>query len=145
MRLAQTRISDEIPTSSMADIAFLLIVYFMLTLSFAISKGLDFKVPQEDERQVIDPVESVLVEILADSQLRVDGLSLPREGLLAYLQPILRASPDKPVILKPDDLAPYGSMVEIFDLLRGARDQLQLARDVHIALPTKQEITRFGY
>lgn len=143
MRLAQARISDEIPTSSMADIAFLLIVYFMLTLSFSISKGLDFTIPEDDRTQIVDPVESVLVEILADAQLRVDGRFLPKEELLAYLRPILTANPDKPVILKTDDLAPYGRMVEIFDLLRGARDQLHLSRDVNIALPTKQEVSRF--
>ncbi len=31
MKLKKDTVSDEIPTSSMADIAFLLIIYFMVT------------------------------------------------------------------------------------------------------------------
>ena len=38
--------SAEIPTSSMADIAFLLIVFFLLTSVFATTKGLSFELPQ---------------------------------------------------------------------------------------------------
>ena len=36
------REQPEIPTASMADIAFLLIIYFMLTTVFSVTKGLDF-------------------------------------------------------------------------------------------------------
>ena len=35
----------EVPTSSMADIAFLLIVFFMLTAVFATTEGLQFEYP----------------------------------------------------------------------------------------------------
>ena len=34
----------------MADIAFLLIIYFMVTTTFAATRGLDFSLPQEDDR-----------------------------------------------------------------------------------------------
>ena len=44
-----TKVSDEIPTASMADIAFLLIIYFMITTTFAATQGLDFQLPQEQE------------------------------------------------------------------------------------------------
>ena len=33
----------------MADIAFLLIVYFMVTTTFAATRGLDFSLPPEDD------------------------------------------------------------------------------------------------
>ena len=36
------RSGAEIPTSSMADIAFLLIIFFMLTAVFATTEGLQF-------------------------------------------------------------------------------------------------------
>ena len=34
------RVSDEIPTSSMADIAFLLLIFFLVTTTFPKDKGL---------------------------------------------------------------------------------------------------------
>ena len=36
---------------------------------------------------VVDPVESVLVEILGVDELRVDSRPMTRDGLLAYLEP----------------------------------------------------------
>ena len=42
MKLRQNKPEDEIPTSTMADIAFLLIIYFMVTTTFAATRGLDF-------------------------------------------------------------------------------------------------------
>lgn len=41
MKLDTRVVSSEIPTASMADIAFLLVIYFMLTITFAATQGLD--------------------------------------------------------------------------------------------------------
>ncbi len=38
----------EIPTSSMADIAFLLIIFFMVTAVFSATKGLELTLSEED-------------------------------------------------------------------------------------------------
>ena len=62
MKLTKTRASDEIPTSSMADIAFLLIVYFMVTATFAATRGLDFALPKDDDTPpIVKKEESVLI------------------------------------------------------------------------------------
>jgi biopolymer transport protein ExbD len=53
MILKRSREEPEIPSSSMADIAFLLIVFFMTTTVFSESIGIHFGLPQEqDEREV---------------------------------------------------------------------------------------------
>ena len=62
------KVTDEIPTSSMADITFLLIVYFMVTTTFAATRGLDFALPKDDDTPpVIEKEESVLIEMLTAS------------------------------------------------------------------------------
>ena len=143
MKLARQKISDEIPTSSMADIAFLLVVFFMITVTFAVSKGLDFKIPPEDAALEIDPVESVMVEIRRDARLLVDRRPMELDDLLAYLAPKLARNPGKPVIIRPDPDAPYGAMVAVYDELRRGKAELNLAREIQIALPTEREITQF--
>ena len=51
----------EIPTSSMADIAFLLIVFFMLTTVFAADRGVNHKNPPQ---QIADtPEEAMYLQI----------------------------------------------------------------------------------
>jgi biopolymer transport protein ExbD len=77
MRARAQAVSDEIPTSSMADIAFLLIVYFLITMAFTVTRGLDFALPHDrDEPREIQRVESVLIEVLPTGKLLVDSRSL---------------------------------------------------------------------
>jgi len=136
MKHKARKISDEIPTSSMADIAFLLIVFFMVTLTFAANQGLDFSIPPEDDSVTIDPVESVLVEIQPDARLRVDQRPMELSQLLQYLEPKLEQNPRKPVIIKPHPEASYGAMVAVYDELRRGKTVLALAEEIRIALPT---------
>ncbi|MGB7492458.1 MAG: biopolymer transporter ExbD, partial [Thermoanaerobaculia bacterium] len=64
MRLSVRSVQNQgIPTASMADIAFLLIIFFMVTTTFAATRGIDFSLPQEDNSSLVDKEESVLIEI----------------------------------------------------------------------------------
>lgn len=143
MKLKSRPLSAEIPTETFADIAFLLVIFFMLTLTFAITHGLDFNLPKEEQATEVDPIESVLVEIQPDASLKVDGRPLELSRLLEYLAPKLEQDPAKPVIIHPLPDAPYGSMVAVYDELRRGRAELTLAQDIQIALPTEREMGLF--
>jgi biopolymer transport protein ExbD len=45
----QSKVSDKIPTSSMADIAFLLLVFFLTTTTFDEEKGLQIVLPERSD------------------------------------------------------------------------------------------------
>ncbi len=143
MKPKERRADAEIPTSTLADVAFLLVIFFVITQTFAANQGLDFSMPETPDSQVIDPVESILVEIRPDSSLWVDKRATTPDDLLIYLGQKLRANPDKPVILRPDDEAPYGAMVTTYELLRVAPERLGLEHPIHIALPTRAEASQF--
>lgn len=143
MRKTLPGISDEIPTSSMADIAFLLIIYFMVTVTFTATRGLDFGLPKDDQETEIDPVESVLVEVHASGSLTVDSKPMQLAGLLDYLKPKLDQNPEKPVIVQTDMEAPYGAMVDVLDELRQGRSALGLAEEIVVSIPTRREIETF--
>jgi biopolymer transport protein ExbD len=163
------RPDDTIPTSSMADIAFLLIVYFMVTTTFAATRGLDFALPKDDETPpIIEKEDSVLIEILVSGQLMVDQTPMELGDIFDYLKPKLIPNPKKPVIIKPNPEAPYGHMLEVFDLLRSIKIQQQgnavsvtqmtmkelqeaeknpedLGKDVNVSIPTQREIESFWF
>lgn len=142
----KSKVSDEIPTSSMADIAFLLIIYFMVTTTFAATRGLDFALPKDDETPpIIEKEDSVLIEIEASGQILVDQKPMALDEILDYLEPKLENNPKKPVIIKPDRNAPYGYMVEVFDILRQGKDELGLEKDINISIPTQREIETFWF
>lgn len=130
----------------MADIAFLLIVYFMVTTTFAATRGLDFALPKDDETPpVVEKEDSVLIEIRPNGDFVVDQKTMELDEILDYLEPKLARNPKKPVIIKPDPEAPYGGMVSVFDLLRQGKDILKLEKDINVSIPTQREIESFWF
>ena len=45
----KSKVSDEIPSSSMADIAFLLLIFFLVTTVFPKDRGLSIVLPEQSE------------------------------------------------------------------------------------------------
>lgn len=144
MKFVKRGINDEIPTASMADITFLLIIFFMVTTTFAATRGLDFALPKEEKNPpLIEKEEAVLIAIHPGGTLDVDGKPMPASQILDYLKPKLERNPLKPVIIRPDPDAAYGDMVKVYDVLRGGVDEGVEVRN--ISIPTQREIDQFWY
>jgi biopolymer transport protein ExbD len=145
MKLKKGTVSEEIPTASMADIAFLLIIYFMVTTTFAATRGLDFSLPQEEDTPpMVEKEEAVLIEIQAGGALIVDQKPMQLGEILEYLKPKLERNPRKPVIIRPQQNAAYGDMVNVFDELRQANDKIGIEVK-NISIPTQREIDMFWF
>lgn len=145
MKFARSRVSDAIPTSSMADVTFLLIITFMLTSTFAATRGLDFALPEEDKNPpMIEKQEAVLIAIHPGGQLEVDGKAMPLSAVFDYLRPKLERDPLKPVIIRPDPQTAYGEMVRVYDHLRRGKEDFGLEIR-NISIPTQREIEQFWY
>ena len=146
MKIEKRKVSAEIFIGSMADVTFLLIIYFMVTMAFSATKGLDFALPKDDpNRSEVKGEDSVFVQVKADGSFAVDGRPLPLDRFSEYLKTKIDpgTSPpviSKPVILRPDGDAPYGAMMAAFDELRQTKGKLDLAKDLSISLPTQREI-----
>jgi biopolymer transport protein ExbD len=139
MRIKKKDIQSEIFTGSMADISFLLIIYFMITSAFSTDRGLDFALPEDTQTPEIKQEDSIDVHVLRGGAIEVDGTGLSLEGLLPYVADKLKQNPDKPVILRTDPDATYGDMIRVFDELRQASDKIGLEIKT-ISIPTRREI-----
>ena len=144
MKFKKGPVDDEIPTASMADIAFLLIIYFMVTTTFAATRGIDFSLPQEDDSPLVDKEESVLIEVQPGGVLLVDTKPMQLDQILEYLKPKLERNPMKPVIIRSNEMAEYGYMVGVFDELRQAPDKIGIEVK-NISIPTQREVDMFWY
>jgi biopolymer transport protein ExbD len=155
MNIKKKEVASEIFTGSMADISFLLIIYFMITSAFSADRGMDFALPEDTDTPEIKQEDSIDVHVLRGGAIEVDAKGIPLEGLLPYTLEKLKQNPDKPVILRTDPDATYGDMIRVFDRLRQASsewtdlDGQPLHTDVHgnplveiktISIPTQREI-----
>lgn len=131
-KLRRTR-ETEIPTSSMADIAFLLIIFFMLTAVFTSNRGLQFEYPENDPTEEVQPEEAIHIKIEGESQFEVDRNTLNSLELVGgYVQSKMEQNPEKPVIIESLPDVPYFVMIDVFDLLKSLNVK-------NIAIPTKSE------
>jgi biopolymer transport protein ExbD len=88
MKIRRAAQESEIPTSSMADIAFLLIIFFMVTAVFSATKGLAFALPKdENEPPESETEEAVFIKVAPDGSLSVDCKPMGLDGILDYLEP----------------------------------------------------------
>jgi biopolymer transport protein ExbD len=129
----------------MSDIAFLLIIFFMVTAVFSATKGLDMRLPRHETDSPpvrVDP--GVLIEVLPD-RIRVDCRRMSTDEILPYLEPRLVQNPNKPVILYASPQTEYRKMVEIYDLLIGTRNEKSpwSFRVREIAVPTRSDVEEY--
>ncbi len=136
---SRDRMKNEINAGSMADIAFLLLIFFLVTTTIAEDKGVLVKLPpwSEDEPDITKlkkrNVYSVLVN--ADNQLLVRGdlaqLDDLRENAKTFIMNPQRAedmaeAPNKAIIsLKNDRGTEYGTYLEVYNELKAAYRELR--------------------
>ncbi|MDQ3605486.1 MAG: biopolymer transporter ExbD, partial [Gemmatimonadota bacterium] len=72
----QSKVNDKIPTSSMADIAFLLLVFFLVTTVFDEEKGLQVVLPEKGEESEVEVSPKNLLFFL----VQPDGSVVIRRG-----------------------------------------------------------------
>ncbi len=135
---SRERMSNEINAGSMADIAFLLLIFFLVTTTIVEDKGITVKLPpwSEEEPDVTKlkkrNVFSVLVN--ADNQLLVRGEptdvgDLKDRAKDFITNPLnredLAEKPTKAIIsLKNDRGTKYGVYLEVYNELKAAYEEL---------------------
>ena len=134
----KNRMSNEINAGSMADIAFLLLIFFLVTTTIAEDKGVLIKLPPYSEEPPPDVrlntrnIYSVMVN--AQNQLLVRGELMRMEELkkntkIFILNPEKRSDmsddPTKAIIsLKNDRGTKYKTYLEVYNELKAAYNEL---------------------
>ena len=135
MSLRRLDLKPEIPTSSMADIAFLLIVFFMLTTTFSASRGMTHIMPADSEpNDAANP--AIFIQIFPSGDFQLDGVGFSFDQVnrvSGYLLEKLQVNARKPVILSTDHEALYQHMVSVFDQIKLAEKAMQV-HNPHFAL-----------
>jgi len=122
----KSKVSDEIPTASLADIAFLLLIFFLTTTIFDEEKGLPIVLPEAAEEV------AVAQKNILHLTVRADGIVDVKRGESPQVQRV-RASeigdiwrlevgqnPGLIAAVKTDPSAPYRFMIDVLDQLQQA-------------------------
>jgi biopolymer transport protein ExbD len=113
----------EIPTASMADIAFLLIIFFMTTTNFAREKGLKFVLPEKkDQPQEVKIKSENLLKISINDkgELFLNDEEARWENLEREVKLRLEKNPNLIILIRTHRDAPYEYMIRAFDAVKAA-------------------------
>ena len=115
------KVSDEIPPASMADIAFLLLVFFLTTTVFNEERGLPIVLPEQSEEQDVSPKNLIFFIVQPDGRVVVRRGESEQEQTIAYNQVanILRqeiaSNSNLIAAIQTHPDAPYRHMVNTLD------------------------------
>ena len=110
----------EIPTSSMADIAFLLLIFFLVTTTIDMDKGLGMVLPAEGEEMEINKKNILNCLINSTGNVLLGGEAVDIKNLAKAVRQKI-AQNDKLVIsVKAHNASRYEDYVRVIDQLKQA-------------------------
>ena len=111
------RMLSALESTAMADIIFLLLIFFLLSSSFILQTGIKIELPQvtAPEKQ---PPKDVEVTLTADDKVYLGDLLVPWSQLRERLGERIGESTTKTVVLKGDASVMLGRTMEVLDIAR---------------------------
>ena len=122
------RVTALIPTATMADIAFLLIVFFLLTTSMTRDKGLGLNLPPSGVVTRVPGRNITRVWINAAGEIMHDQDSVNLEHMGQRIKVMTEQNPKLIVSIKTDPDVPYEFFVDVVDEIKKAgNDKISIA------------------
>lgn len=125
---------DTFSMSSMTDVIFLLLIFFMVTSTIIFPAAIEVNLPQSGEQTALKPVTEVYLDSVCNLYVVMDrndedqAARNPRqvqsEELMATLRLIQSQDSLRAIALYADQAVEYGKVVEVLDM--AARNKLKM-------------------
>lgn len=103
-------------SSAASDIAFLLIIYFIVIAGFNVNKGFLMNLPAKDSTRLILPGDLLRFELDREGAILMGGERLGRAGAESAVRAAVNANPNLAVLLTIDPEAPWQEVVSFVEL-----------------------------
>ena len=131
--------TGAIPTASLPDIVFLLLIFFLVTTTIDMDKGIDMTLPEKGGQVKIKKQNITNILINAQGQVLVDEepveIPLLRESIAEKVKARGYDTQGVPILvisIKTDKKTPYNTYIEVLDQVK-----LAGAKRISIAEPEK--------
>jgi len=126
--------SEEIPSSSMADIAFLLLIFFMVSTVFRKERDQPIDVANAEATKKIDEKRKNILHVWVDTDgtVFINDLVVPYESIAGVVRPLYTENRNLVVAIRGDREVPYNQINTI-------TEQLQASGAVRVTFATRIE------
>ena len=126
--------SEEIPSSSMADIAFLLLIFFMVSTVFRKERDQPIDWATAEATEKIDEKRKNILHVWVDTEgtVFINDQIIPYESISAVVRPLYTENRNLVVAIRGDRDVPYNQINTI-------TEQLQASGAVRVTFATRIE------
>ena len=121
---SKNKVDAAFSMSSMTDIIFLLLIFFMLTSSFITPSGLPVNLPSSETSDIV--LQEVTVTVTKDLKYSVNDRIVGRDQIKAELTSLLEGKKGQ-VVLHIDKEVPVEYLVEIGGIAAGLEANVSIA------------------
>ena len=108
----------EINVTSLVDIIFNLLLFFMLTTSFSETAGIEVELPSATAADKnVDP-NDLVIALLEDGATLVRGQSVTPDELDTMVKTLKETDASTTVVVQADGAVPHARVVEVIDLAK---------------------------
>ncbi|GAA5644638.1 MULTISPECIES: ExbD/TolR family protein [Vibrio] len=109
----------QIDLTSMLDIVFIMLIFFIVTSSFVRESGVEVNRPQASN-VVSQKDAGIFVAITAANDIYIDKRMVDAERVQATLEHLILDKPDASLVIQADEHAYNGTVVKVMDAAKGA-------------------------
>ncbi|CAN5517488.1 biopolymer transporter ExbD [soil metagenome] len=136
----KSKVASEIPDSSLADIAFLLLIFFMITTVFRTERKRDVTFPEAQATERVDEKRKNILHVWIeqDGSIFINDQLVQSNQVAGLVAPLYAQSERRLVVaIRGDREVPYGVINDVSEQLRDAN-----ALRVNFATNIEQRLTR---
>jgi len=121
---------DEVNSSSMADIAFLLLVFFLVTTTISMDKGINIILPAEGSNKDVNTEDIINVVLAADGSIVFDEKLKDLYEIKSLVENEIRKNKNMIFSIKTSTRADYQDYVALLDEFKKAKaKKISIAND----------------
>ncbi len=118
----RTRYQIQVPLTSLIDIVFMLLIYFLLTTNFIVEQGIDVNLP-DAKASAPQTRQEITVYIDQAGMIYLGKQPVEFNDLFDRLQERIRENPEQLVVIKADGAIILDRAVQVMDIAQAAGAQ----------------------
>ncbi len=103
------------------DVVFILLIFFMLTSTFRIDRGIDVALPTAEHAAQASEPETYTLSISREGEIFVEKMQVDLDGVAKRVRAFLDQNADGRVIVRSDGESAVQALVSVMDKLREAK------------------------
>ena len=118
-RKKKPRYQIQAPLTSLIDIVFMLLIYFLLTTNYMVDEGIKIKLPRA-KASAPQIQQEITIYVDRDGRAFLFNKQIPEDMLFKKLKEMIGGQHDRLVVIKADRTVVLNKAVKVMDLAKAA-------------------------